>query len=420
MTRHSRNIDKETSLVVGFNARPIAASAKRAGFRVLAVDYWGDTDLEESADDTETVLRQTAGERPRRELNRPASDLLIDCAETISSRHNGEVDLVLVGSGLDDRPDLWRKLGEIAPILGNSEETLEVVRNRFKLYETASKLGIPSPKTMRCSSINESLSAAREIGFPIVLKPPGGGGGVGIRLANTESDLRSICVDELKPDFGDTIFVQEYIRGENVSASIMGDGEKCVVVSANEQLIGLKELGARAPFVWCGNVVPIQMAKNGKITKRIGAAAKALGDELELIGSNGFDFVLRSRDNAPVIIECNPRFQGTLECIEMATGINLASEHVNACRGGMKMIFPEARRYATKMIPFAKERCTMGDLSGIQGVRDVSPTGVVLEQGDPICTVHRTGNTKKQSIQNARESVTEIHRRLTPNVAFAS
>jgi predicted ATP-grasp superfamily ATP-dependent carboligase len=420
MTRHRRNMDKETSLIVGFNARPIAASAKRVGFRVLAVDYWGDTDLEKSADDTETVLKQTAGERPRRELKRPAADLLIDCAETISSRHAGEIDLVLVGSGLDDRPDLWRRLGEIAPVLGNSKETLEVVRNRFKLYETASKLGISSPKTARCLSLNESLGAAREIGFPIVLKPPGGGGGVGIRLANTESDLKSVYLNELKPNFGNTIFVQEYVRGENVSASIMGDGEKCVLVSVNEQLIGLKELGARAPFVWCGNVVPLQRSKSDKSIKKIGAAAKALGDELKLIGSNGFDFVLRTQDRAPVIIECNPRFQGTLECIEMATVINLASEHVNACRGEMKKRFPEARRYATKMIPFARERCTMGDLSGIQGVRDVSPTGVVLEQGDPICTVHRMGNTKKQSIKSARESVAEIYRRLTPNVTTVS
>jgi predicted ATP-grasp superfamily ATP-dependent carboligase len=420
MKRHRGKVDKETSLVVGFNARPIAASARRAGFRVLAVDYWGDTDLEKSADDTETVLKQTAGERPRRELNRPTADLLIDCTETISSRHAGEVDLVLVGSGLDDRPDLWRRLGEIAPVLGNSRETLEVVRNRFKLYETASKLGIPSPKTVRCLSLNESLGAARGIGFPIVLKPPGGGGGVGIRLANTESDLKSIYVNEFRPNFGDTVFIQEYIRGENVSASIMGDGEKCVVVSVNEQLIGLKELGAKAPFVWCGNVVPIQRFKRDKSIKKIRAAAASLGSELKLVGSNGFDFVLRTQDKAPVIIECNPRFQGTLECIEVATGVNLASEHVNACRGEMRKRFPEARGYVTKMIPFAKERCTMGDLSGIQGVRDVSPTRVVLEQGDPICTVHRIGNTKKQSIQHARESVAEIYGRLTPYMATVS
>jgi hypothetical protein len=185
-------------------------------------------------------------------------------------------------------------------------------------------------------------------------------------------------------------------------------------------LIGLKDLGARTPFIWSGNVVPLQKSKHDEGVREIASAAKALADKLKLIGSNGFDFVLRSQDKAPIIIECNPRFQGTLECIEMATGINLVSEHVKACRGKMRKSFPEAKRYVTKMIPFAKAKCVMGDLHGIPGIRDVSPAGIVLEQGDPICTVHRTGNTKEQSVQRARESIADIYGRLTLKVGSAS
>jgi predicted ATP-grasp superfamily ATP-dependent carboligase len=420
MPKRESNRKKETSLVVGFNARPIAASAKKAGFRVLAVDYWGDTDLASSAEDVETVLKQSSGERPRRELSRPVSELLVECAEIISERHSGEVSFILVGSGLDDRPDLWSKLGEIAPVLGNSTKTLEIARNRSRLYETASKTGISSPMTIMCSSLANTLDAGGRIGYPVVLKPPGGGGGVGIKLVATESELRRLYLNEWRPDFGDTVFVQEYVRGENVSASVMGDGEKSIVVSVNEQLIGVKALGARTPFIWCGNVVPLQRSKHDEGVRKISSAAKALGDQLKLIGSNGFDFVLRSQDKVPVIIECNPRFQGTLECIEMATGINLVAEHVKACRVKMRKSFPKATRYAAKMIPFAKTKCVMSDLHGILGIRDVSPTGIVLEQGDPICTVHRTGVTKEQSIQRARESVHDIYFRLTLKAASVS
>jgi hypothetical protein len=419
MSKQEIRKEKETSLVVGFNARPIAASAKVSGFNVLAVDYWGDTDLAGSAEDIETVLKQSSGERPRRELSRPASELLVECAETISARHPGKISFVLVGSGLDDRSDLWKRLGEIAPVLGNSTRTLEIVRNRSTLYQTASELGVPSPMTKVCSSLDETLDAAEKIGYPVVLKPSGGGGGVGIKLSANKSILRDLYLNEWKANFGDTVFVQEYIRGQNVSASIIGDGEKSIVVTVNEQLIGLKELGARMPFIWCGNIVPLQRSKDDKSSRRIASAAKALGTQLKLIGSNGFDFILRDQDKAPVIIECNPRFQGTLECVEMATGINVVAEHVKACRGKMKIRFPEARRCVTKMIPFAKAKCVMGDLHGILGVRDVSPTGIVLEQGDPICTVHRAGETKQRSIQKAKESVRKVYLRLTPEGASA-
>jgi predicted ATP-grasp superfamily ATP-dependent carboligase len=413
MARTTGTKTKETAIVVGFNARPIAASAKRAGFTVLAVDYWGDTDLRSSADDTETVLKQVPGMRPREELRQPASDLLVECANKIASRHQGEVDFVLVGSGLDDRPDLWLELEAIAPILGNPAEILARTRDRLRLYETASRLGIPSPTTSKASSLSETLEQASKIGYPVVVKPPVGGGGLGIRFAKSESELRRIYLVDMKPHFGDTVFLQDFIVGDNASASIIGDGKSCVVLTANEQLIGSKELGAKAPFVWCGNVVPLDISGNNRKVRAITAAAKSLGEKLKLLGSNGFDFVVRRRDETPIIIECNPRFQGTLECVEMATGISLVEEHVKACRGQLREKFPAPNKYVTKMIPFAKEKCMIGELRNVLGVGDVSPEGVVCEQGDPICTVHRTGETKEESMKKARESVVEVYRRTT-------
>ena len=404
---------KETIIIVGFNARPIVASAKRAGFRVLAVDYWGDTDLRNLADDTESVLKQVPGMRPREELKQPASDLLVECAEKIASRHPSEVDFVLVGSGLDDRPDLWLELGEIAPVLGNPVETLVRARDRLRLYETATRLGMPTPMTLKASSLSETLDHANKIGYPLVMKPPGGGGGLGIKYVRTESELRKLYLVEMKPHFGDTVFLQEFIDGINASASIIGDGAGCVVLTANEQLIGLKELGARTPFVWCGNVVPLDISGNNRKVKAITAAAKSLGEKLKLFGSNGFDFVVRRRDETPVIIECNPRFQGTLECVEMATGVKLVDEHVKSCRGELSRNLPAPNKYVTKMIPFAKEKCMIGELTEIPGVGDVSPEGVVCEQGDPICTVHRIGETKEESMTKAKESVAEVYRRTT-------
>ncbi|WXG46365.1 MAG: ATP-grasp domain-containing protein [Candidatus Atabeyarchaeum deiterrae] len=413
MTVNRTDSKGDTALVVGFNARPIVFSAKRMGLKVLAVDYWGDIDLVRSVDDIEAVLKQTAGERPREQLSRPTCELLVEGAKRISQRHVSEVDFVLIGSGLDDRPDLWKELARIGPVFGNPVETVRKVRDRFRLYKTASRLGIPAPVTLQVSSLQELLRSAETIGYPVVLKPMEGGGGLGIQLAKDKSELEDQYTNEMKPKFGGTIIVQEYIRGENVSASVLGDGSKCTAVSVNEQLIGLKELGARAPFVWCGNVVPLDLSNKGMKAKAIACAAQSLGEELKLVGSNGFDFVLRAVDNKPVLIECNPRFQGTLECVELATGMNLVSEHVKVFRDGMSSTIPSAIRYATKMIPFAKERCVLGDLGGVVGVGDISPEGAILERGDPICTVHRTGRSKNEASKRAMESVGEIYKRVT-------
>jgi predicted ATP-grasp superfamily ATP-dependent carboligase len=411
MKREKRDRREGTVVVVGFNARPIALSAKRAGYTVLAVDYWGDVDLARSADDVETVLRQASGKRPREVLSRPLSELLVERAERIIARHRS-VDFILLGSGLDDRPDLWERLGKIAPVLGNCTEVLRRVRNRFQLYEEASKAGISSPTTVEASSSEECLHASVRVGYPIVLKPPGGGGGMGIRLANSASELREIYSNEMRQKFGNTVFLQKYVEGQHVSASVVADGRESAIVSVNEQLIGRKELGANAPFIWCGNVVPLKKSVNDVKMKRIAGASRTLAKALGLVGSNGFDFVLRRKDGVPVLIECNPRFQGTLECVEMVTGINLVDEHIRACKGDLRMKFPIPNKYATKMVVFAKADCVVADLNGIRGAADIPLQGVVVKQGDPICTVHRIGNTRKLSIMNANSSVAEVYNRI--------
>jgi predicted ATP-grasp superfamily ATP-dependent carboligase len=319
-----------------------------------------------------------------------------------------------LGSGLDDRPDLWERLGKIAPVLGNCTEVLRRVRNRFQLYEEASKAGISSPTTLEASSSEECLHAIERVGYPVVLKPPGGGGGMGIRLANNDSELIEAYFGEMKPKFGDTVFLQQYVEGQHVSASVVADGRDSAVVTVNEQLIGSKELGANAPFVWCGNVVPLKKSVNDVRIKRVTGAARTLAKTLRLVGSNGFDFVLRREDDVPVLIECNPRFQGTLECVETVTGINLVNEHVSACKGNLRTEFPRPSKYAAKMIVFAKADCVVGDLKGIRGAADIPPQGVVVKQGDPICTVHGTGDTRELSFQNTRNSVAEVYSRVRP------
>jgi len=49
---------KHTIMVVGFNARPVVCLAKQLGFKVMAIDYWGDLDIEGCADFLYTVLQQ--------------------------------------------------------------------------------------------------------------------------------------------------------------------------------------------------------------------------------------------------------------------------------------------------------------------------------------------------------------------------
>ncbi|MFX0097557.1 MAG: ATP-grasp domain-containing protein, partial [Candidatus Hodarchaeota archaeon] len=396
-------------LVVGSNSRPIAVSAKRMGHRVYVVDYWGDQDLRKIADDVEAITTYGLGEHPS-ESEAPLSRKLVELAFKLAKKHK-DIDYILVDSGFDDYPALWKSLAEIAPILGNKPRAVQKVRDRIGFLKHARKLGIGSPPTERISSIEDAISVADKFQYPIVLRPYATSGGFRLKLAENVDELRdawkSISIDQRE-----SAYIQKYVEGKlDVSVSILGDGEKCISVTANEQLIGLKELGVSAPFSYCGNIVPLEAEKD--IVESIIRASLKLGEDFELVGSNGFDFII-SPEGTPIIMECNPRFQGTLECIEAVSGLNLIEEHIRACLGDLRTAPVLINGCAVKLILFAREISRIPDLTKIDHIVDIPPTEAIVEKGEPICTVQLWNSSRDSAAKHAYEIAERVYSMLEP------
>ena len=97
------------------------------------------------------------------------------------------------------------------------------------------------------------------------------------------------------------------------------------------------------------------------IAERIAAASGCCG-------TIGIDFVVGK--TGPVAIEVNPRFQGTVDTVEMACGCNLFDLHAGACSGHLPARRPEPREVAARSILFADRDMTVNaDLGYAQGVR---------------------------------------------------
>ncbi|MGQ9642064.1 MAG: ATP-grasp domain-containing protein [Candidatus Bathycorpusculaceae bacterium] len=397
---------KPTVMTIGFNARPIACLAKQLGLRVVAVDYWGDLDITNCADRLLTVLQQKPGKQIDSTFDKPFSELLVDLAEKATDQF-GEVDFILVGSGLDDRPDLWARLRRIAPVLGNTPEKLETIRNPSTLFTIARRLGINCPKTEKAKSPKEAFEIAKEMDSPVVLKPISGSGGFRIRFGGNPEEVKKHFRD-VAGESGE-VWVQEYVRGVDASSSIIGNGRECVVVSVNEQLVGMGLLGVSTPFGYCGNIVPLKASK--RVIKRVREVSYALGKKLGLIGSNGFDFVIGS-NKEPYLMEVNPRFQATLECIQYVTGLNLIEEHIKACSGELPEKVPEPEGCAVKMLVFAKKKSVVPDLSGLKFIFDIPHPGIIIDKGSIVCTVQLFSESRKKAVSTALKTVSEIYRRI--------
>jgi hypothetical protein len=315
-----------------------------------------------------------------------------------------DVDGIFLASGMEHHPEALRKLEKKAAIIGNDPQRLRLCENKERLFEVADSLGIKHPLTRRVQTVDEALDAAEELGYPAVLKPAFGGGGIGIKLASSPREVGRCFRRALLAGDGKSAYVQEYVHGTDASTSVLSNGEEARCLTVNEQIIGEKRLGVPRRFGYCGNVVPLN---EPKLWGRLAEDSETICRELGLVGSNGVDFVLH-RDE-PYLIEVNPRFQGTMGCVERLLGINLVKEHIRACEGKLGK-YRKLRGFSAKLILYARHRVKAPDLARVQGVVDIPPQGAEVARGKPLCSVLSFGETRSWVLGDAFRRAREVYR----------
>ena len=137
-----------------------------------------------------------------------------------------------------------------------------------------------------------------------------------------------------------TVVIQEFLEGIPSSVSLLSTKNEALPVAVNEQLIGIPWL-SRLPFAYCGNITPFRTDQ----AEEMEALAEELVLEFKLLGSNGVDFLVSEK--GPVVLEINPRFQGSLDTVEKAMNINLFEAHAGCFRGELPEK-PEAKCFAAR------------------------------------------------------------------------
>ena len=389
-------------LILGVDLPALAHSARRAGYNVYAVDYFGDLDLRSACVECLAMIRQ----EPGRTCGRFSSDFdpekLVDMAERLAKRV--DVDGVLLSSGLDDEYDLLRRVeSEVAPIIGNKPETFRAVRDWRNFFQELRRLGIPHPETVVVEDVSEAESAARDLGFPVLVKPAKGFAGMGVRRVDDVPEVRP-AFREAQAVNGEVV-VQQYVEGVHASVSVVASKRGVAVLTVNEQLLGVAEVGQRKPFGYCGNIVPLEGYETA--LRECTAVAEKLCSRFGLLGSNGIDIVLS--DGKPYVVEVNPRFQATLECVERLLGVNVVEAHVKACTSGELPKVGRPSGFCTRLILYARKRVAVPDLTRFGYVRDVPHPGVLIEAGEPVCSVVAFDEDRSSSLRTALKMAEEVY-----------
>ena len=369
-------------LAIGYSVRHIVCSGSRAGYEMYAADAFGDVDTMRCA-----------------KRYSPLNPLQLQADVKFLKDEINEVDDIILGSGFERADFGFLTVENRRRILGNAPELMKEVSNKAWLSSRLDDFGIPHPLTYTGREIVEGEEKAKHFHYPVVAKPAYGGGGTANFFCRDEKEL--IRWAKQLPDF----LFQEYIKGKHASVSLISSKREAISVSVNEQLIGLDSLDAPGPFVYCGNVSPFVT----KFSERLCEIAEELTNELGLVGSNGVDFVVT--DEELFVIEVNPRFQGSLDTVELSTGLNLVDASMKAVKEGDLLVErAKAKKYAAKAIVFAKQQGKVIENFDIEegGIVDIPEKGRIIKPGEPIGTGIGIGGSREGAFAEAMKNVERI------------
>jgi len=163
------------------------------------------------------------------------------------------------------------------------------------------------------------------------------------------------------------------------------------------------------PFAYCGNITPSTSEHNEWMCK----TAMNLAMELELVGSNGVDFIIT--DKGPVVLEVNPRFQGSIDTVEHSTGLNIFRLHHESFQGKLP-VYGDSQCFSIKTIFFAPRRLVVE--KGVYGylvkcynegtAADIPSIGTVCEKDEPVVSFLSDGNSKTEVVRQAEQLVSGL------------
>ncbi len=385
--KDSERGNMQNILVIGFNTRNVVCSASRAGYTVCSIDAFCDFDLQECAHASTFLECRTVQELHQLEASR---------INTQMAEFGLEFDALVPGSGLEmlDHDDFP------CPVLASSPDAMQKASDKLYLSKRLEALGIPHP---RCYS-PEELDA---IEYPVMVKPISGGGGIFNRVARNRQELLAILeeLNDLNPELTEqTVIIQEFLEGVPSSVSLLSTKNEALSVAVNEQLIGISWL-SRLPFAYCGNVTPFRTDQ----AEEMEALAEELVLEFKLLGSNGVDFLVTER--GPIVLEINPRFQGSLDTVEKAMKINLFEAHAGCFRGELPEK-PKSNCFAARGVIYSERELFIDiklmDLILREKSADIPSKGSIIELDEPLTSLFTCAPTREEAVLSLKRGVNRV------------
>ena len=212
------------------------------------------------------------------------------------------------------------------PIIGTSPDSIDLAEDRERFQQLITRLGLRQPENAIARSADEALQLARQLGYPLVVRPSYVLGGRAMRIVYSEEDLARYMVEAVRVSEDQPILLDRFLNDAlEVDVDAVADGKQVVVAGIMEHI---EQAGVHSGDSACC-LPPYSLAQ--PIQDELRRQAECLGQALGVIGLMNCQFAVQ--EDRIYVLEVNPRASRTVPFVSKACGVPLAKIAARAMSG---------------------------------------------------------------------------------------
>ena len=203
------------------------------------------------------------------------------------------------------------------PIIGTDVAAIDRAENRDSFEKVMEKQGIPQPKGLAVTDIEEGVRVAASIGYPVLVRPSFVLGGRAMQIVANEESLRHYLQTAVEIDVDQPVLVDRYIMGKELEVDAICDGKEVFIPGIMEHV---EHTGIHS-----GDSISVYptFSVSQKAKDKIIDYTVKLGLRIGIVGLYNIQFIVAGEDDV-YVIEVNPRSSRTVPFLSKSTGVPMA------------------------------------------------------------------------------------------------